>query len=360
MVMVFTMVGGTSVFAESVGSIENKIDKKQDQIDKNNLKRQDLKNKISSLEESIKSTQQDLADIRKEITSINKKTVKINNKIEKLKKKIDTQQETLDSRLRSMYKNGNMGIIQVLLGSVNIQDFMSNFKLINELHKSDVQILEELEANRNVVAQQKAELDALAQKVKSHEASQVEKQKQLEKDKTEVASAKAKIEAENAKLHEDIDALEAESSRISSELANYDDSDVEYKGSGQFAWPFPGYSSISSGYGYRTHPISGDRKFHSGVDLAGPYGKAIVAAEDGKVITAGWNSGGYGNYVIISHGGGITTLYGHNSSLTVSAGQKVKRGQTIARCGSTGRSTGNHLHFEVRKNGSTRNPMNYI
>lgn len=365
--LVLTMVGVSPTFAASKASekskkkkIENQIDQKEDQIDANKKKTNELKNKISTLESSIKSTESDLASIRAEINAMNKKTSNINAKVEKLEKEIVEQQDTLDTRLRSMYKNGNLGIIQVLLGSVSIQEFMSNFKLIKELHKSDTTILKELEANHKEVEAQKTELDALASKLKSHEAAQVQKQKQLQSDKTEVAAAKAKIEADTSVLYKEIDKLNAESERLSAEIAGMQDSNAKYTGSGKFQWPFPGYSRVSSEYGYRTHPISGKKKFHSGIDLAGGSGKAIVAAEAGTVISAGWNSGGYGNMVIIDHGSGISTVYAHNSSLSVSKGAKVKRGQTIAKCGSTGYSTGPHLHFEVRVGGKTQNPRNWI
>lgn len=365
--LVLTMTGVTPTFAASKSStkskqekIENQIDKKEEQIDENKKKTNDLKEKISTLESSIKATESDLASLRTEISAMNKKTAAINAKVAKLEKKIDEQQETLDTRLRSMYKNGNLGIIQVLLGSVSIQEFMSNFKLIKELHKSDTTILKELEENHKEVEAKKIELDSLAAKLKSHEASQVKKQQQLKADKVEVAAAKAKIEADTSVLYKEIDKLNAESERLSGEIAGMQDSNAKYTGSGKFQWPFPGYSRVSSEYGYRTHPITGKKKFHSGIDLAGSSGKSIVAAEAGTVISAGWNSGGYGNMVIIDHGSGISTVYAHNSSLTVSKGAKVKRGQTIAKCGSTGFSTGPHLHFEVRVNGSTQNPRSWI
>lgn len=363
-VLIFTLAGGASVFAESpknkIGNIENQIDKKEEKIEKNKKKEANLKDKISSLEESIKSTEAELSDIKKEISDMTDKIADITEKVKILEKKVAEQQDTLDIRLRSMYKNGNLGIIQVLLGSVNMQEFLSNFKLIKELHKSDVTILEELETNRTEVAAKKKEMDEMAVKLKGHEDAQKEKQKTLEKDKTEVAAAKAKVEEENSILYDEIDKLNAESERLAAEIVAKQNSNKEYKGSGRFTWPFPGYSRVSSEYGYRVHPISGQSKFHSGIDLAGPSGSPIVAAESGTVISAGWNGGGYGNVVIIDHGGGISTLYGHNSSVSVSSGQKVERGQTIASCGSTGYSTGPHLHFEVRQNGATVNPRNWI
>ena len=126
------------------------------------------------------------------------------------------------------------------------------------------------------------------------------------------------------------------------------------------AWPVPSCHTISSGYGGRIHPTTGKYKFHGGLDIPGSYGSAIVAANSGKVIWAGNRGDSYGNYVIIDHGGGVSTLYGHASKVLVSTGQSVSRGQRIANVGSTGRSTGPHCHFEVRINGSRVNPNPYV
>ena len=128
-------------------------------------------------------------------------------------------------------------------------------------------------------------------------------------------------------------------------------------GSGAMIWPVSG--SVTSEFGWRVHPITGTQKFHSGVDIGADYGVPIHAAQSGTVEYAGWVSG-YGNTVIINHGGGITTLYGHNQSLAVSAGQSVSQGQVISYCGSTGNSTGPHCHFEVRQNGEPVSPYSYL
>ena len=124
-------------------------------------------------------------------------------------------------------------------------------------------------------------------------------------------------------------------------------------------WPVPGYYRISSDYVDRTSPIFGAAEFHTGIDIPASYGEDVVAAADGVVITSGWVNG-YGNTVMISHGSGIVTLYGHNSSLVISNGQSVKKGQVIAKIGSTGYSTGNHCHFEVRINGDHTSPWPYL
>mgnify|MGYP000915536101 CR=1 FL=1 len=130
---------------------------------------------------------------------------------------------------------------------------------------------------------------------------------------------------------------------------------------GTFQWPVPSSHTITSNYGYRIHPISGTKKLHAGIDIGAPGGSNIVAADAGTVVLSSFGyNGGYGNYVIISHGNGITTRYAHCSNLFVSAGESVSKGQVIAAVGSTGASTGNHCHFEVRINGGSKNPLNYL
>ena len=152
----------------------------------------------------------------------------------------------------------------------------------------------------------------------------------------------------------------AEQSLINSNKGAFDYSSnpINYNG-GKFSWPVPGSQRITSAYGYRIHPVYKTKKFHSGIDIGAGHGLNIIAVADG-VVTLSATNGGYGKCIVINHGSGITTLYGHCSTLLVSKGDSVKRGQVIAKVGSTGVSTGPHLHFEVRKNGATTDPMAYI
>ena len=160
-------------------------------------------------------------------------------------------------------------------------------------------------------------------------------------------------------LQKELERLEADARALTSTINKGSSSGTKYTG-GVMVWPAPQYTRISSEFGGRTHPVSGEYKYHSGMDLAAPGGSPILAAASGKVIIAGNTGNGYGNYVVIDHGGGITTLYGHCSKLLVKKGQSVSRGQQIAKVGSTGLSTGNHLHFEVRVKGACVNPRKYI
>ena len=165
-----------------------------------------------------------------------------------------------------------------------------------------------------------------------------------------------KMKSDKAVFDQQYDELMAASRQVG-EMIRGSHYNVQPSGSGAMIWPISG--PITSEFGWRTHPITGDQRFHSGLDIGGEYGLPVHAAQSGTVTYAGWISG-YGNTVIIDHGGGITTLYGHNQSLAVGEGQVVSQGQVISYCGSTGNSTGPHCHFEVRQNGEPVSPYGYL
>ena len=167
------------------------------------------------------------------------------------------------------------------------------------------------------------------------------------------------LQTEESQLNEQLSKFEAMSKQLEDEIKKLSAASTGKYNGGAFEWPVPGYYRISSEYNPREHPISGSWHFHQGIDIPAPYGVKVVAAADGEVVRAGW-WGGFGNAVVIDHGGGLISIYGHNSSVTVGVGQKVKKGQQVAKIGSTGDSTGNHSHFEVRINGNHTNPWNYL
>ena len=182
----------------------------------------------------------------------------------------------------------------------------------------------------------------------------------MEENKAVIAEKKAAIAADAEETQKELNKLEADAQALTATIRDQgsSSSNSTYLG-GEMAWPAPSYTRISSYFAGRIDPITGKKSNHGGLDLASPYGSPILAANSGKVIIAGYHYS-YGNYVVIDHGGGVSTLYGHSSKLLVSRGQSVSRGQQIAKVGSTGRSTGNHLHFEVRINGTRVDPLPYI
>ena len=182
----------------------------------------------------------------------------------------------------------------------------------------------------------------------------------LENTKTVRENYISKLSDQEKSIQEKIDEYNTRFAEINAEILAIarDGIDTQYIG-GELAWPVPGYTRISSKYGMRTHPITGVYKLHTGVDISAPLGANFIAANDGIVTKAGYNSA-YGNMVIIDHGGGVSTLYAHGSEILVQVGQVVKRGESILKVGSTGYSTGPHAHFEVRLNGVVTDPMPYI
>ena len=230
---------------------------------------------------------------------------------------------------------------------------------VNDIMSYDKEILNELQEIQDTIQER---TDEIAENHAEQQAVvDIQKEKMDEMDAV-VAQKKAlwaSYESDLTKYEKLVKANEANDAAILRQMNASASTTAVYTGNGKFTWPVPASSRISSEYGYRTSPISGKREFHNGLDIPAPYGSAIVATEAGTVTYSGWMNG-YGYTIIIDHGSGITSLYGHNSSLVVKKGQKVSRGQTIAKCGSTGWSTGNHCHFTISKGGSAVNPHNYV
>ena len=274
-----------------------------------------------------------------------------------LEQEIGDQNSALNKRLRIMYSTSDQSILSVLLGSASFVDFLSNIEMVQKIHESDIAFLEELETKLNDVEAKKAEAEAIEATLKEQNAELEDQKEQLDADKAAEAAAKWRVQEIRDAAAAEIKQLEEESRRIEQELANMTSMWGDYAG-GAMAWPVIGRAT--SEFGMRIHPITGRYAMHNGLDIAVPTGTAVHAAADGYVYFSGWNSGGYGNLVMIDNGSGIVTLYAHNSSLAVAAGNIVHRGDIIAYAGSTGNSTGPHCHFEVRVNGTPQNPRGWL
>jgi len=276
-----------------------------------------------------------------------------------------------DVRAVNMYKSGRLGYLEVLLNAHRLSELVTRMHLFSLVVKQDTRVVREvdalrtrvtaqkaaLEEHRTVVAAiekryrgQKSEIDALVRKRTSGLA-------ELDAARDDKRTVLAKAEKDKASWEKKEDSLLAESDRLGADLRALGGRRDAVVGTGQFVRPVNG--RISSPFGYRIHPIFHVRKMHTGVDMSAGMGTPIRAADSGTVVQAGWR-GGYGKCVVISHGNGLATLYAHQSVISVSVGDTVKRGQVIGKVGSTGYSTGPHLHFEVRVNGSPIDPMRYL
>ena len=347
--------------AATLSQIRNNIKNKQQELNESRAKEKSLGDQVNSLEQQINSKQSDIDELEASISEAQAKLETLEVELAAAEEKVNTQNENLNARLRNMYKNGSVGFIDVLMDSGSFSEFLNNLSLVEKVYTSDQDVLEELQKAYDEIDAKKKEIETLQAELSESKATMEEQKSSLEADKASVEKKKSEIAADSAETQRELDKLEADAQALTSSIRNSgsSSSSSKYNG-GIMAWPVPSCHTISSGYGGRIHPTTGKYKFHGGLDIPGSYGSAIVAANSGKVIWAGNRGDSYGNYVIIDHGGGVSTLYGHSSKVLVSSGQSVSRGQRIANVGSTGRSTGPHCHFEVRINGSRVNPNPYV
>lgn len=275
------------------------------------------------------------------------------------------QLERYRTRVRAMEEKGNYSFLDLLVQAKSFGELLTLIDDIGEIMKSDRELEDEYIAAREHTETVKAEYEQykaeLEKKQDELRIEQAELEKQIEETNQLILALMEDIEgaADILKQFEDAeDALEAQINELLTELEEQQ-RHGNVTGSGNFIWPVS-CTYITSGYGNRIHPIYGTERWHAGLDVGCSYGDTICAADSGTVILSDYNDGGYGNYVMIDHGNGYVTLYGHMSSRAVSYGESVSQGQVIGYVGSTGASTGPHLHFEIRYNGGTTDPSAYF
>lgn len=275
------------------------------------------------------------------------------------KAELDQKIALLSERIKDIYKNGSIGYLELLFASKSITSFLDSSYFFQRLIKKDIDLVkqikqkkEEIEIQKKILLDQKRIIEDLTKSI-------VLTKEKISLQKNQKEYYLGVVESERIREEKHYQEL----LRNSNEIKNYIRSILAQKrtikrhGTGRFIWPTQGY--ISSGFGYRMHPIFRVGRMHTGVDIAAPMGRSIVAADDGEVIFAGY-WGGYGKATIIAHGKGLTTVYAHQSRIFVSNGQAVRKGEVIGSVGSTGWSTGPHLHFEVRVDGKPVNPLGYL
>ena len=348
--------------------LNDKLQNLQEQINETRVQQENWQVVINEITEKLKIIQVELNEAAGRLRSIQNEQEAINTQIKQTEEEIrkaeihlKQRQDILNKRVRSIYMHGQLSYLEVITGAKSFSDFANRLELLKRIIHSDFKLIQEIqkqkaliEAKKDELQQKKNKLDALAEEAQQAESqirTKKEEQQQVMNDAKRQKDAAAAMEAD----------LIAESNNVR-QLIQARSGSVQaggtiVHGSGAFIWPCNG--PITSPFGYRTHPIFGTTIYHAGIDIGVDYGTPIHAADSGTVILAGW-CGGYGNAVIIDHGNGLQTLYGHNTSVAVSEGQAVSQGEVIAYAGSTGYSTGPHCHFEVRENGEAVDPMGYL
>ena len=351
---------------------ENRLDRTNEDLQTLHDDRASLQTYLSNLNKELQEATAKLNEIE-EIRREKEETIKAaQDMIEEAKVLQEERYEEMQKRIKFMYEKGDTYYVELLAEASSFSDILNKFDYIQMLSEYDHQKLTEYALITQYVETCKAELvaekevlDEAKAAVEAEEASLeeliAEKEGEIvayQSDITTKAAAIAEYEAEIAEQNELIAALEAAVQAERKKLAEASGKRLTYDG-GMFCFPAPDYTRISDDYGWRIHPILGTKQFHNGVDLAAPSGSRILAAYDGEVVTAAY-SPSMGNYIMIDHGDNLYTIYMHASALYVSKGDLVGKGEKIAAVGSTGRSTGPHLHFTVRKNGAYESPWNYL
>ncbi len=363
---------GEGMFTASAAT-ESELKKKQSDLE---AQQANIKTKINQLEENQADAQEQvdalnelIENLEEQIYTVNQKIAVQEAEIADLQAEIDLTEsqitdayDTFKSRVRSMYITGDItGGLELLLTADDFEDFLTTMTYIEIMAHHDDGIVNALTEDKEGYQSQKALVEEKRAVIEAEKLVLSSKKEELDEQKSEadallsqIAADKAVLQQEQVKIDKEMQkAREALDAIIARKTA---ESDEKIHAPGAWRWPAPGYKRISSKFGWR----SWSNSYHKGIDIAAPMGANIIASKGGKVVTSSFDAGGYGNYVIIDHGGGYMTVYGHLKSRAVSVGQQVNGGQSIGACGSTGRSTGPHLHFEIRVNGTAQNPTNYV
>lgn len=363
-----------------VSELENQRQQTLAEIDDLKDSISDVKDEIDGLEAERSSIQSFINSMDKEMSVLADKIADFEEKIENKKSDIETtkeeleeaeiaceeQYESMKKRIQFIYENPAVSLIEVLLSSGDIVEFLNRADFVASMSDYDREMMDKLTATQEEIALKEETLNAELEELEMMQ-EELESQKQtvnasINIKKGELSAKAGEISdasGEQSDYEKQLEEQEKLLDQIEEQIAKAANPNV-YQGSASgFIWPCPAYTRISSYFGPRTQPVAGASTNHKGVDLAAPYGSDILASADGIVTTSTYSSSA-GNYIVIAHGNGISTVYMHASSLLVSVGETVSQGQVIAKVGSTGYSTGNHLHFGVIKNGVYVDPLGYI
>ena len=335
------------------------IEAKEKEIKQVENKKKSLLDEIEELDVEMNKAQKELDTIQSQINDLNSQIKSHEKKIEEANKKREEEEILLQKRVRAMYENGNTAYISLILNSENITDFIKRCELAERMAESDKALFDELEQLKKDTAEEIEALESDKIVVEAAKKQETASRDKLATSRSAKDSRVKLLESNIDELQKQLDRELEESQAIERQLRELSGVSTVVSKNETFIWPAAYSKVITCKYGPRIHPITKKSGTHTGIDIRATLNSNIYAAASAKVIKAGWNTA-YGNMIIIDHGNGITTLYGHANKLCVSVGDTVNQGDIIMKAGSTGYSTGPHLHFEVRKNGTPQDPKNYL
>jgi murein DD-endopeptidase MepM/ murein hydrolase activator NlpD len=385
LVALLVLTGMLPVFANQINhrqselnSLKGDLKDQKQSLSQNKQEQDKILREINMLEREMNVIRAELRSLANKISATEKQIVVTEEELVAAEEQIEIMEEVLAIRLRSIHENGKVSYLDVLFSSSSFAEFLTRFNDMQLVIAEDRVLLEECRDERERIAAIKVDLEEKRQELLAMRRENLLKDEQLQAKTTEQKQLAAALQEEYDATEREVRKLEAEAKQLEKIIKDLQAAaarnNTAYRGTGQMRWPIPefGPAWVTSNYGYRRHPITGAAgTFHGGVDIGIPRTRwpgspsyngspvNVVAVDSGIAYTYRYNTG-YGNLVIIDHGGGIATIYAHNHNFLVSNGQNVSSGQAIAVVGSTGFSTGPHLHFEVRVNGQRVNPMPYI
>ena len=315
---------------------------------------------VEKLDEKISTSEAELQKLNEQVETLKTSMKQIEDELNEVTEKYEKQKKVFEKRVVALYETGEIDYLDILLNSNSVSEFVSSYYVIAEITEADNELLNDIAEKKDTIALSKEKLENEKEELASLVETQQRTSKILQNTKTIRESYISKLSDEEKEKQAQIDEMTKQYEEVNRQILELAEQglDTQYIG-GELAWPVPGYTKITSKYGMRVHPITGQYKLHTGVDIGAPTGENFIAANDGIVVKSEYNTA-YGRMVIIDHGGGISTLYAHGSEFLVEVGQTVKRGDAVLKVGSSGYSTGPHAHFEVRINGVVTDPMPYI
>ena len=373
--MLVSMFASGIVFAaaaddEDADSLQSKLDSLeeekaavQERIADLTAQANDVQATRDALQQEIDLTKEEIATVEAYIERLQEQIDVKTTELEAAEKALEEKEELFAQTVRTTYEQGEISYLEVLLNSSSFSDLLTRLEIVSAIMEDNQKVVDEYTAAKEDIEQKRDDLQDTQDEQKNYQENLNYKVDDLAASEAQQAALQESLEAYKAESEAEYDRIESEMQDVSNQIAELSRQAAANgsvpMGDGTLIWPTPSCTTTNSAYGYRVHPIYGTVKFHAGEDIPAGYGAEILAAASGTVVTAGWVSG-YGNYTVIDHGGGLMTAYGHQSSFAVSVGDVVTQGQVIGYIGSTGNSTGPHLHFEVYVNGATVDPKSYF
>ena len=369
MLLLISNLGVSTIYAAELTDLQEQQTQVQANQDMATTQLQAVKEELTQNLQQVQELNNNIAQYEAEINNYNDQIVNLQNDISKTEEEIKkaeenykNQKKLLDDRLITMYEAGTTEYLDVVLSSKTITEFLSNYYLLSILADSNVDFLDTIEKQKKIIEDQKKKLEEQKHQVNT---SKEEKEKAaiiLENTRVMKNTYTSQLTDQEKQIQSEIDEYQTQLNQLEAEIqaitANSLIINPNYIG-GEMLWPVPGYTKLSSTFKMRVHPITGVYKLHTGIDIPAPIGTNFLAANEGIVVKASYNSA-YGNMVMVDHGGGVSTLYAHGDEIMVTLGQTVKKGDVVLKTGNTGNSTGPHAHFEVRINGTPVDPLPYV